>query len=551
MGNYFRAPGAKVRYTGWETRNYVSRKARVSRGFHLSPTRRVRLASPEGNRTGDGWRLWFFSPRGPAADKGNWRVDVVRADGGGGGGGDGGGGGLPACPPAGTTLNYLWVGWHYLDFNFTLPPPYYTTGSGSGQMPESVAASISPPNTYLFEDSYSDGPFTYAPWYWTNDDGDMGWLGETVFYSSTDPNPNLAALWNEWKADDRYVTPGFVLTQVAGDGFLAENPNGLPTPYCDDGSSPLPDPGGGTVPPGFLMGEGPWAYACSCPDFTGEEEPYKVATAPSHRRARSWGQIRPLSPCKHIVSSARALGDQKTLLNWVRSYRTDSPGTEFTTSPTIGVDRNYYKAQREMDAAFRRTTRLNRQAVNKIRRAERSRAALMRNLGTFFCLDAYGAYQGKRDNYGVPLNFEALDNRWDLYRETSPEQLMQGYSNTDTARRMAAYDREQRRSDLQDLVSAPRQPLIAPTASQRAADPRFWSASDVGYQIRYEVEGLIRPNRVRTAATLMVGGTGPAGTRRNNRSIQIPNPNPSPGAPRYVTIPGTRANSRFYGVSLR
>ncbi|MBE9113856.1 hypothetical protein IQ273_31280, partial [Nodosilinea sp. LEGE 07298] len=77
MGNYFRAPGAKVDYTKRETRNYVSRKARVSRGLNLMPTGR--------SRTAEGWRFFFASPRGPAADGGRWLVDLVRANSDGGG----------------------------------------------------------------------------------------------------------------------------------------------------------------------------------------------------------------------------------------------------------------------------------------------------------------------------------------------------------------------------------------------------------------------------------------------------------------------------------
>lgn len=421
-GKFFRAPGAKVSYTGYETRNYVSRKARVSRGYYISPTRRDRI--------GDGWRFWFFSPRGPAEDRGNWRVDVVRAegdgdgDGGDDGGGDGGGGTLPACPPVGTALDHTWVGWHYLDFDFTLPPPYYTTGSGSGTMPQSVAQSISPPGSYVAEGGgYSEGPFFYAPWYWYSDDGDSGWSGETVYYYGTNPNVDLAAEWAAWKADDRYVTPGFVLTTVSGGDFYLNDPNGLPSPYCDDGSTPPPDPdpgGGGTAPPGFLLGEGPWAYACSCPDYTGEESPYRVATAPSHRKARSWGQIRPESPCKHIVSAARALADQKTLVKWVRTFRTDSPGREFTASPTVAVDRNYYKAQREMEAAFRRTARATgraRAAENKRKRAERSARALSNRLGRLWRLNSDGTTtsSSKKGRYGEilvgnPIDWAAIEN---------------------------------------------------------------------------------------------------------------------------------------------
>ena len=385
--NYFRAPGATVTYTARQTRDYISRKARISRGLYLTPTRR--------DRTPEGWRFWFASTRGPAKDRGNWKVETVRkpdADGGDGDGGDSGdsgdsgGAGLPDCPPPGTTLTYLWVGWHSLIFP---PGPGVITSSGSGYMTRAIAEDIG--SRYSGGEvnpggSGSHGPFGFDEWGYFWDDGAV-FLGETITLVTTDASASPSSLWDTWKPDDRNATPGFILIRVTGpDGFSVENAAGLSDPFCNDGSAPPPPPPGpGPVPPGYIEGAGPWAYVCTCPDYTGVEPAYQNSYAPSTKRDRSFILARPTSPCKHIASAAKAVGDQKSLVSWVRQFAKDSPGSEFTDSPSIEVDYDFWgRSIRDADFAFRKTKRAERKALGKQRaqvRAQRAARRLSDKLG--------------------------------------------------------------------------------------------------------------------------------------------------------------------------
>ncbi|MBE9113850.1 hypothetical protein IQ273_31250, partial [Nodosilinea sp. LEGE 07298] len=297
--------------------------------------------------------------------------------------------------------------------------------------------------------------------------------------------------------------------------------------------------GGGGVPAGYLPGVGPWAYRCSCPDYGFSESRYQVATAPSHRRDRSWNQTRPLSPCKHIVSSAKAVGDNKTVLDWTRQFRGDSTGREFNESPYIRNDYTLRNLDRQMYAEQRKAVAATRRALATDRRAERAQR------GARYLSDRLGRIN--RMNSDGTTTSSTFMGRFgeSLHIANSPalERIRRDTTMT--------YDQANRMNYTVPKL-APRQPLVSPTAEQMATDPRFWSLGDVGYQIGYEIQSIVRPNYNRTSAELYVGGSGPVlGSSRNNRSIRIPNPDTTPGAQDSVLIPGTRANSRRYGVSLR
>ncbi|MBE9157889.1 hypothetical protein IQ265_13795 [Nodosilinea sp. LEGE 06152] len=452
---FFRAPGATVTYNAYQTREYVSRKARVSRGLFITPARR--------DRTPDGWRFWFPSPRGPASDRGNWKVDVVRFE----------EDDDPTPPPYTFVGGQLCiggicysvggdsVGTPYLDDK----RPFYwmrTTNQGAAWVDVGTpydalvsqygSANVKPsdfgPNRGFVRASVylSPGPSTEQATGVVTGGGTLGAI-------ATLPAPGNSGLF---AIEQRYYyllnffnrcntarvilrsTPGYFYETPSAVTFTRQYTTAAdPIPYWFfptytgtndqpnclvdgpgyDGPWPLPSDsgGGGALPDGYLPGAGPWAYACSCPDFTGEETRYRVATAPSHRRDRSWGQIRPESPCKHIASSAKALGDQKTLVKWVRTFKDDSPGSEFSQSPTVIIDRSYLNEQRRQEAAFRRTTRNMRRAtaaLNRQQRAERSALALSNRLGRVWRMNADGTTTSskKRGRFGESLEGVQVPN---------------------------------------------------------------------------------------------------------------------------------------------
>ena len=420
-GQFFRAPGATVSYTPRQTRNYVSRKVRLSRGLNMPPTRR--------DRTKEGWRFWFQSPRGPAKDGGNWKVEVVRVD------------SDSEYPPATRSPGQIsWPNGSSATFTGELGPsrfveyrvfraryviPYdaqwvYVTQSYNSMVAEHGAENVKQDNrdpfvcyvryTSLFPnlagqdyvrnilvDRWSGGSYELDT---LEVGGGTGLVRYQYFYHYVAPSTVACSpLVGQ-------MTVGFTRSVESGDTLLPQeipttgstsgnfwfytsfNEDGTPAciikgPSGDDYPPPTgggsgPGAGPGEPPPGFLGGAGPWAYACNCPDYTGHEPAYNVPLAPSHRKDRSFTLARPLSPCKHIASSAQAVGDQKTIAKWNRQFKWDATGREYTEGPKTTRDYSYGRQQRDMEYAFRKTQIAARKALGKERAEARARRAARR-----------------------------------------------------------------------------------------------------------------------------------------------------------------------------
>ena len=467
MNHYFRAPGAKVTYSPRATRDYISRKARISRGLLMSPTRR--------DRVGDGWRFWFFSSRGPADQGGCWQVDAVRAE-------DG-----PYPPRTVSGGQICWPNGVCIPFNGDLeepptptnfqqvrvritPNPALLWNTWSGSFSSAVATFgagnviANPGSPTLPYVRLSAQGFTLSP----SDVPFATRAGGSIGVDSATPRAGGALNVYRFRLTAPTASPCSTFTSLLPSTFtVAESTSayslyrsfvaGSSTPTClihGPTTDEFPEGGGGGgggIPPGFIPGAGPWAYRCDCPDYAATEGRYLVPSAPSHKRDRAWSLPRPLSPCKHIASAAQALPDQPSLVDWIGQYAGDSPGTEFTQGPGIVDDSQAIaQGQRDIDYAFSAERRASARAAAQKRaqdRARRSGLALSRKVGRLWRMETRGIDRtiswDDRGRYGEPLtlqppNWYAIDpNNQNAFAQEW-ERRVQQYQNNPINRAKAA-----------------------------------------------------------------------------------------------------------------
>jgi hypothetical protein len=234
-------------------------------------------------------------------------------------------------------------------------------------------------------------------------------------------------------------------------------------------------------------------------------------------------------------------------VSWVRQFAKDSPGSEFTDSPSIEVDYAFGQSIRDAEYAFRKTQRAGRKALGKKNAAIRAQRAARRLSDKLGRMDRWSLRVGRDGEYYNSITSSKKQGRFgeslDLADSSVLARIRDGTSQT--------YDQANRVDFNGDLMPRiPRLPSRYPTTAERAEDPTFWSPSDVIYQIDYMAKSLFAPNSVNTSATLFVGGTGGLATSDSGRAIQVESFDQTLGARTYDTIPGTRANSRKYGLSL-
>ncbi len=309
-----RPPGQPITYTPLETAQYVSRKARVQRGLTLRPDRRQGHSG--------GWHLFFRSARGPALYGGCHRVTAQRYQEGSTGGS--GGNGLPPCPPAGTDLNYTWsfvdlgydLGLHLVQESWALVPgtiPYWMAQAHAYDPILYPTLDYGGYQTASLSDygvRYDDLIIDRA---WPDSQGDgVSLVSQFFLISDTPTRPSPSTAFN-----NAYPNAPWRLVSVTGLDFSSTSDQGFENDtYCDPG-------GGNHLPPGYIPGQGPWAYTCSCPDYSHSETPYQVPTYPSQRRSRNWPATRPPFPCKHIIAAALAIADQGSVQQWSQEAEGD------------------------------------------------------------------------------------------------------------------------------------------------------------------------------------------------------------------------------------
>jgi hypothetical protein len=314
---YPRPPGQRITYTPLETAQYVSRKARVQRGLTLRPERRQ--AHPEG------WHLFFRSRRGPALYGGCHRVTARRYQGDSSGGSGSSNNGLPPCPPPGTALFYTWsfvdlgydIGLDLKNEPWALVPgtiPYWMAQATAFDPVLYPSLDFGGYEMVSFE---SDGVYydhLIIDRAWPDSQGDQISLVSQFFLDSSTPNrPATSPAF-----DNNYPNAPWRLISVTGDDFTSTSDQGFENDtYCDPGGGQPP------LPPGYIAGQGPWAYTCSCPDHSHSETPYQVPTYPSQRRSRSWPATRPPFPCKHMIAAALAIADQGSVQQWSQEAEGD------------------------------------------------------------------------------------------------------------------------------------------------------------------------------------------------------------------------------------
>lgn len=520
---YFRRPGAQVTYSPAATRQYVSRAARLSRGFYINPSRR--------DRRPDGWRFWFPSSRGPRSQDGHHIVDAVRRDDSGGGGGGtgwptefpvGSGCSLSTSTPYGaypitatvtrTTFSQTsstlqpGIGDYFLD----RPPGHVYARAKFGRTERRVWSATSAPFPTNFVQAWQTNQFPFFDQPWENQDspppfprrstmafsapgatylgngsfsidppipGDSlfvfdrthyseAWIGISVFsgecltWSFGGTTLSAALGFSVYSSGgspvrfsnyDLFISPNIHPTFPSSPGFMEGvatlellelfytegGPDGPLIPFYPA----LPPPSGPGTPPGYVDGGGRWAYRCSCPDYTAEEPVYKFPTAPTHRRDRSWDLPRPLSPCKHIASSARALADQRSLVTWTRAARGDSPA-EFVAGPRVVLAADpVAAAQQRMDQELRQANRQSRidlaiaRALERANRAEEfARQRLLDNLGRINRMNMTTGkmlHSERYGNYGEPLTLDDALVKAQQYQRDYLERLQRYDSRID------------------------------------------------------------------------------------------------------------------------
>jgi hypothetical protein len=281
----------------------------VQRGLTLRPERR------QGHP--GGWHLFFRSARGPALYGGCHRVTAQRYQ-----EDSTGGNGLPPCPPAGTALSYTWsfvdlgydIGLHLMQESWALVP-----GTIAYWMAQANAYDPILYPTLDFGGYQIVGFSDYGVGYdnliidraWPDSQGDqISLLSQFFLISDTPTRPSTSTDFN-----DAYPNAPWRIISVTGLDFSSTSDQGFENDtYCD--------PGGG-LPPGYIPGQGPWAYTCSCPDHSHSETPYQVPTYPSQRRSRRWPATRPAFPCKHIIAAALAIADQGSVHQWSQEAEGD------------------------------------------------------------------------------------------------------------------------------------------------------------------------------------------------------------------------------------
>ncbi|MFM7323509.1 MAG: hypothetical protein ACKO4L_01045, partial [Nodosilinea sp.] len=146
---------------------------------------------------------------------------------------------------------------------------------------------------------------------WPDSQGDgISLLSQFVLTSSSPTRPSTSTDFN-----DAYPNAPWRLVSVTGADFSSSSGQGFENDtYCDPGDH---------LPPGYIPGQGPWAYTCSCPDHSHSETPYQVPTYPSQRRSRNWPATRPPFPCKHIIAAALAIADQRSVQQWSQEAEGD------------------------------------------------------------------------------------------------------------------------------------------------------------------------------------------------------------------------------------
>jgi len=459
MPKYFRPRGFSPRYSAVDTAYYVSRKARLQRGFYLSPTRQISHTEYR-----------FLSGRGPAKDGGEWVVKITELD---------DQQILNAQwpePAQGQEPDNLWQSSsnELVDVTFSFDPSkefvplrdYNSAAAGNYELAKSlygddnikfktvsggwltvslvrhtIVVPGAQPRTLVYnfnhEEAYS-GAITYYP------SSTVPGAGAEVFtYLSFSTN------WRDpcnTRIRDRGLSavaqpnsePGvtsFVIGPLSSSSSIrwwAKLANCI---YRGPSVNDSPDPpvtgggGGGGAPPGTVSCAGVKAYSCTCPDFSAEEHPYRVPVNPTHYKYRQWqtggnwnGMQRSLNfPCKHIVSVAFKTQDWDNIFCWARAAASD-----FST-------KELWEQARQSWRDYRDATRQRRQQEADARRAFREEE-IGRRVNERDAIDR--VFQGRDLGVPPPPNRALIDG-------FNPHWEADYAWETDAAEKQAAWHAEQ------------------------------------------------------------------------------------------------------------
>lgn len=351
MAKYFRPRGYNPKYSSLQTAYYVSRKARLQRGFYLSPTRKV---SPYE------WRFMASRGRGPARHAGEWVVQRMRVDDGDNNGGDmwgdgpGGDGDWDGnLPPIGEGRMRMWFycfsttdplegGGNEITYRPGYSPAFDTwhVSSQSSFGQESYEYYMS--NGGMYRMSAHNAVYRYSRDSPDDPESDFNTDAHVyrliVMYNHTWKGaiPSMANMYETFRrkaaeqGEQLLENYRFVRFDIDGHTMfdLRDGPDFSPTPdnpygppiglqpdpqwdpfdwneepfryertwQDDDYYDPIPPNGltygpmpRPTRPPGWVAAEAAdWAYRCTCPDFSAEEYPYHQPIAPVHRTYRNW-----------------------------------------------------------------------------------------------------------------------------------------------------------------------------------------------------------------------------------------------------------------------